>query len=108
MLEPATHRFGILLIFSAPCLPVCSAVSLLSLLQVQQLMLDPAIEHEFQQLRTQLQMRVQETEAAKAAYEGQAFTPVSFECWGRVAMVWLDSYAVRAHMDGYTLSRVYG
>jgi hypothetical protein len=66
-----------LLTFCAPSVPICSAFPLRSFLQVQQLMLDPAIEHEFQQLRTQLQMRVQETEAAKAAYEGQAFTPVS-------------------------------
>lgn len=50
--------------------PVC-------LLQVQQLILDPAIEHEFQHLRAQLALRVSETEAAKAAYEGQAFTAVS-------------------------------
>jgi hypothetical protein len=44
---------------------------------VQQLILDPAIEHEFKHLRAQLAMRVAETEAAKAAYEGQAFTAVS-------------------------------
>lgn len=45
-----------------------------NLIQVQQLILDPAIEHEFKHLRAQLAMRVAETEAAKAAYEGQAFT----------------------------------
>lgn len=45
-------------------------------LQVQQLILDPAIEHEFQQLRAQLALRVAETEAAKAAYEGQSFSQV--------------------------------
>lgn len=45
--------------------------------QVQQLILDPAIENEFKQLREQLALRVAETEAAKAAYEGQAFTQVS-------------------------------
>jgi hypothetical protein len=47
---------------------------------VQQLILDPAIEHEFQHLRTQLALRVAETERAKAAYEGQAFTAVSCPC----------------------------
>lgn len=44
--------------------------------QVQQLILDPAIEHEFQHLRAQLALRVAETEAAKAAYQGSQFTPV--------------------------------
>jgi hypothetical protein len=55
--------------------PSCSGP--VHLLQVQQLILDPAIEHEFQHLRAQLALRVSETEAAKAAYEGQAFTAVS-------------------------------
>jgi hypothetical protein len=57
--------------------------------QVQHLILDPAIEHEFQHLRTQLALRVAETERAKAAYEGQAFTAVSGTC----QRVW--------HVEGY-------
>lgn len=71
-------------------------------LQVQQLMLDPAIEHEFQQLRAQLALRVAETEAAKAAYEGQAFTAVS---GAGVAALWQPPKLVSARWGRSVLER---